>query len=44
LIYLLHSKNPRARVGIVCACVSTRSERTDVKRISSSRVDIVLEL
>lgn len=43
-IYFLHSKNPRARVGIVCECVSTRSARTDVNRISSSRVEMLLDL
>jgi hypothetical protein len=44
LTYFLHSKNPLASVGIVCACVSTRSARTSVNLISSSRVDIVFDL
>lgn len=43
-MYFLHSKNPLARVGMVCECVSTRSARTEVNLISSSRVEIVLDL
>lgn len=38
LMYFLHSRNPLARMGIVSACVCTRSAITSVNWISSSRV------
>lgn len=44
LMYFLHSKKPRASVGMVWECVSTRSASTEVNRISSSRVEMVLDL
>lgn len=43
-MYLRHSRKPRARTGMVLAWVWTRSERTSVNRISSSRVDIFFSL
>ena len=38
LMYFRHSRNPRARMGMVSACVWTRSAMTSVNWISSSRV------
>ena len=38
LMYFLHSRNPLARMGMVFACVWTRSAMTSVNWISSSRV------
>ena len=40
LMYRLHSRNPRASVGIVFECVATRSAITAVNSTSSSRVVI----
>ena len=38
LMYFLHSRKPRARIGMVSACVCTRSAMTSVNWISSSSV------
>ena len=38
LMYFLHSRNPRASIGMVSACVCTRSAMTSVNWISSSSV------
>ena len=40
LMYFRHSRKPLARIGIVSACVWTRSAITSVNWISSSRVFI----